>query len=228
MDDAPGIDRSVGQCFTSAASHRFIQGGAASSSQKQEQRSTLPCATLCVPVVDINDGGRKFGVVQAVRGVGKVPGGFSEADEEALAVFVSSSAFVLKNWTMEVRAQVLGSWGNTMRDVGRNNGRWKGRHTPTHDPSTNDAPRRRLDGAPFQLKEPPPGVVWTRDNYQLPAEGELCLTFAVTPRVNRLEDVVGVAMQTEILKLMQARPALLGYWDPFQGAFKTRMRYAAC
>ena len=120
MDDAPGIDRSVGQCFTSAASHRFIQGGAASSSQKQEQRSTLPCATLCVPVVDINDGGRKFGVVQAVRGVGKVPGGFSEADEEALAVFVSSSAFVLKNWTMEVRAQVLGSWGNTMRDVVRN------------------------------------------------------------------------------------------------------------
>ena len=45
--------------------------------------------------------------------------------------------------------------------------------------------------------------MWTRDNYQLPAEGELCLTFAVTPRVNRLEDVVGVAMQTEILKLMQ-------------------------
>ena len=28
--------------------------------------------------------------------------------------------------------------------------------------------------------------------------------------------------------LLQARPALLGSWDAFQGPSQTRMRYAAC
>lgn len=33
-----------------------------------------------------------------------------------------------------------------------------------------------LDGDKFELDEPPPGVVWTRADYQLPSEGVLKVT----------------------------------------------------
>ena len=36
---------------------------------------------------------------------------------------------------------VLGSWGNAMRDAARNKEMWKGRRTPTQDPSTDNAPQ---------------------------------------------------------------------------------------
>eukprot|EP01051_Picozoa_sp_SAG22_P010014 SAG22_NODE_875_length_6716_cov_2.927006_5_plen_170_part_00 len=42
-----------------------------------------------------------------------------------------------------------------------------------------------LDGDPFELEEPPPGVVWTRADYQLPWEGvsSKALSFCCAPTV---------------------------------------------
>ena len=36
------------------------------------------------------------------------------------------------------------------------------------------------------------------------------------------------AKYRELAERMEARPALLGSWDTFQGSSQTRMRYAAC
>ena len=46
-----------------------------------------------------------------------------------------------------------------------------------------------LDGKPFDLPEPGENEVWTRDDYELPKEGELCVKYIASPRIPRLDDV---------------------------------------
>jgi hypothetical protein len=62
-----------------------------------------------------------------------------------------------------------------------------------------------LDGKPFDLPEPPEGVRWTREDWALPDEGELQLTYVETPRVPRYTDVVEVEMVEKIVAMMQSR-----------------------
>jgi hypothetical protein len=63
----------------------------------------------------------------------------------------------------------------------------------------------KLDGGPFELEEPPDGVVWTRADWQLPSEGMLSVTYRVTPRIHRFKDVLEAGMLDKLLDLMQDR-----------------------
>eukprot|EP01052_Picozoa_sp_SAG31_P024418 SAG31_NODE_2076_length_6507_cov_3.611267_4_plen_598_part_00 len=62
-----------------------------------------------------------------------------------------------------------------------------------------------LDGDAFELDEPPPGVIWTRADYQLPSEGVLKVTYRATPRVHRFKDVLEAGLLDKILDLMTHR-----------------------
>eukprot|EP01050_Picozoa_sp_SAG11_P010651 SAG11_NODE_1080_length_5962_cov_7.764284_1_plen_1743_part_00 len=58
-----------------------------------------------------------------------------------------------------------------------------------------------LDGAPFELPEPPPGETWTRDDYKLPEEGVLQVTYLSTKRTPKMSDVMSKATFTALLRL---------------------------
>eukprot|EP01043_Picozoa_sp_COSAG02_P057511 COSAG02_NODE_6995_length_3237_cov_2.095602_1_plen_941_part_00 len=64
-----------------------------------------------------------------------------------------------------------------------------------------------LDGKPFSLPEPEPGEMWYRDDFALPEEGILELTFVPTKRVPRMENVVS-ARVLDILEAMMQEPAV--------------------
>jgi Ran GTPase-activating protein (RanGAP) involved in mRNA processing and transport len=58
------------------------------------------------------------------------------------------------------------------------------------------------DGKPYDLDEPPPGEIWTREKFQLPITGELSLTYFSTMRVARYGDVIEDPMLHQLLILM--------------------------
>jgi hypothetical protein len=60
-----------------------------------------------------------------------------------------------------------------------------------------------LDGGAFELDEPEPGELWTRDDWQLPGDGILRVTYQATPRIKRFGDVVEAEMLYKLLDLMQ-------------------------
>lgn len=64
-----------------------------------------------------------------------------------------------------------------------------------------------LDGQPFSLPEPAPGEVWYRDEFALPENGVLELTFVPTKRVPRMESVVS-ARVLDRLEAMMNHPAV--------------------
>lgn len=61
------------------------------------------------------------------------------------------------------------------------------------------------DGKPYNLEEPPPGEIWTRDRFQLPANGELSLTYFSTMRQPRYSDVIQDQMLHKLLILMTSK-----------------------
>jgi hypothetical protein len=62
-----------------------------------------------------------------------------------------------------------------------------------------------LDGKPFELPEPGPGEVWTRENYTLPEEGVLSLTYVPTKRVPRMEDVLNPELFDKLKAMMREK-----------------------
>lgn len=60
-----------------------------------------------------------------------------------------------------------------------------------------------LDGKPFSLPEPEPGEIWYRDEFALPEEGVLELTFVPTKRVPRMENVVSARVLTLLVQMMR-------------------------
>ena len=60
-----------------------------------------------------------------------------------------------------------------------------------------------LDGKPFELPEPPEGVIWTREDYRLPESGVLSLKYRPTKRVPRMEQVIDEPMFEALCKMMQ-------------------------
>ena len=60
-----------------------------------------------------------------------------------------------------------------------------------------------LDGAPFELPEPPPNVIWTRDDFNLDEEGVLELTYQPTKRIPKMESVIGTRMFPRIMAMMK-------------------------
>jgi Ran GTPase-activating protein (RanGAP) involved in mRNA processing and transport len=60
-----------------------------------------------------------------------------------------------------------------------------------------------LDGKPFSLPEPEPGEVWYRDDFALPEEGVLELTFVPTKRVPRMENVVSARVLSLLVSMMR-------------------------
>jgi hypothetical protein len=61
------------------------------------------------------------------------------------------------------------------------------------------------DGKPYDLEEPPPGEIWTRERFQLPETGELSLTYFSTMRPPRYTDVVEDPMLHQLLLLMSGK-----------------------
>ena len=59
-----------------------------------------------------------------------------------------------------------------------------------------------LNGDPFDLKEPDDGDYWTRDDYQLPQDGILELTYKVTLKVPRYRDVIELGMMRALVAMM--------------------------
>jgi hypothetical protein len=59
-----------------------------------------------------------------------------------------------------------------------------------------------IDGKPFELAEPKVGEVWGREDYQLPSEGILHVTYLMTPKVPRFTDVVDDEMFEKLCGLM--------------------------
>ena len=60
-----------------------------------------------------------------------------------------------------------------------------------------------LDRGSFELDEPDPGEMWTRDDWSLPLSGILRVTYQATPRIKRFGDVVEAEMLDILLDLMQ-------------------------
>ena len=50
-----------------------------------------------------------------------------------------------------------------------------------------------MDGKDFELPEPPPGVIWTRDDYKLPEEGIMKVTYISSKRTAKLSDALDEA-----------------------------------
>ena len=63
----------------------------------------------------------------------------------------------------------------------------------------------KYDGKPYDLEEPPPGEIWTRERFQLPETGELSLTYFSTMRQARYKDVVEDEMVHQLLILMSSK-----------------------
>eukprot|EP01043_Picozoa_sp_COSAG02_P006480 COSAG02_NODE_185_length_30442_cov_59.370168_7_plen_1112_part_00 len=63
----------------------------------------------------------------------------------------------------------------------------------------------QYDGRPYDLEEPPPGEIWTRERFQLPETGELSLTYFSTMRRPRYTDVVEDPMLHQLLLLMSGK-----------------------
>ena len=61
----------------------------------------------------------------------------------------------------------------------------------------------QLDGKPFQLPEPPEGVIWTREDYRLPETGVLSVKYRPTKRVPRMEQVIDEPMFEALVMMMQ-------------------------
>ena len=59
-----------------------------------------------------------------------------------------------------------------------------------------------LNGSPFELPEPPPNVIWTRDDFNLDEEGVLELTYQPTKRIPKMENVIGTRMFHRIMAMM--------------------------
>jgi hypothetical protein len=60
-----------------------------------------------------------------------------------------------------------------------------------------------LDGKPFELPEPPEGVIWTREDYRLPESGVLSLKYRPTKRVPRMEQVIDEPMFEALCMMMK-------------------------
>ena len=61
----------------------------------------------------------------------------------------------------------------------------------------------QLDGQPWNLEEPPPGEVWTREDFALPDTGLLTLNFRNTMRVPRYDDVVEWQFMSRLMEMME-------------------------
>ena len=75
-----------------------------------------------------------------------------------------------------------------------------------------------LDGKPWNLDEPGPGEVWSREDYNLPTSGILKVKYVATPRVPRLSDVVTQEMAHRILRHMSYNSATVRHL-PASSAF---------
>jgi hypothetical protein len=62
-----------------------------------------------------------------------------------------------------------------------------------------------LNGAKYNLPEPPPGVMWTRGHFSLPEEGILKLNYAATPRQPRMKNVLGADFLATFTGMMDDR-----------------------
>jgi hypothetical protein len=62
-----------------------------------------------------------------------------------------------------------------------------------------------LDGAPYQLPEPGPDEMWTRDDWKLPEAGVLQVTYQSTARVPRMRDVLSAATFFEFVRLVKSQ-----------------------
>lgn len=60
----------------------------------------------------------------------------------------------------------------------------------------------KLDGKPYELVEPALGQVLTRDDFKLPEEGVLSVTYVPTERISRRSDVLSAATFFELVRLI--------------------------
>ena len=61
-----------------------------------------------------------------------------------------------------------------------------------------------LDGKPFELAEPGPGVLWTRQEFALPSTGVLRLVYHSTLRAPRVADIVESAVVEQLVVMVGA------------------------
>jgi Ran GTPase-activating protein (RanGAP) involved in mRNA processing and transport len=59
-----------------------------------------------------------------------------------------------------------------------------------------------LDGQPYDLEEPGPGEIWSRDDFQLPDTGILTLVYHSSTRVKRFSDVMDIEMLYRLIDMM--------------------------
>ena len=67
--------------------------------------------------------------------------------------------------------------------------------------------------AAFELPEPPPGELWTRDDFNLEEDGVLSLDYLPTKRIPKMEDVVGGRMFDTLREMMTERSVTDGGLD---------------
>jgi Ran GTPase-activating protein (RanGAP) involved in mRNA processing and transport len=61
----------------------------------------------------------------------------------------------------------------------------------------------KLNGKAYNLPEPPEGVVWTRDDFNLPETGRLSLTYISTKRPPRMEEVIEDRVLKVLIEMMR-------------------------
>ena len=77
-----------------------------------------------------------------------------------------------------------------------------------------------MDGKEFELPEPPPGETWTRDDYKLPEEGIMQVTYLSSKRAPKKSDAMDEATCTALRLLIERfaevrlRPPFLTHFWP--------------
>ena len=70
-------------------------------------------------------------------------------------------------------------------------------------PATTPQENEKLDGKPFDLPEPPEDELWGREEFSLPEEGTLDVTYRTTRRVPRMEHVLYHGMFEVLMRFLK-------------------------